>query len=370
MNKEILSSDVDAQADELSLAVNLLRQLIQIPSFSREEAKTADLIEHFLKDHVGMSYRSGNNVWAYAHPYQKELPTLWLNSHHDTVKPNAGYTNDPFGAEVRGDQLFGLGSNDAGGCLVSLMATFLYFAKQDEPLPYNLLMVASAEEEISGKGGMESLIGQLPEAEVCVVGEPTGMLAAVAERGLIVADLEVKGRSGHAAREEGESAIYKALPDMQFMSGFQFQKQSKYLGASKASLTVLNSGTQHNVVPDTCSMTIDIRLTDAYTPAEALAELQGGLSAPLKARSTRLKPSFLPQNHKMYQLLERLEIERFGSATLSDQALIPYPSVKIGPGLSERSHTADEFVLISELEAGIGGYKRLLANYFWGDFKR
>lgn len=342
-------------------ALELLKSLISIPSFSKEEDKTADVIQAFLLDHGITPFRSGNNVWAYAKPFKKDLPTVWLNSHHDTVKPNQGYTRDPFSPMVKSGKLFGLGSNDAGGALVCLIVAFLYFSKKD--LPFNLLLIASAEEEISGKNGIESLISSLPAAELAMVGEPTQMRLAVAEKGLLVIDAKILGKAGHAAREEGINAIYLAMDDLVKIRNFQFSKTSPFLGRTKVSCTVIKAGHHHNVVPDLCEYVLDVRVTDAYTLEEALEELQEMLSADLTPRSLRLESSHLPKNHPMFRVVEALKLEIFGSPTLSDQALIPYPSVKIGPGDSARSHTADEFIHLDELKAGISGYISLIDHY-------
>ena len=350
--------DLDLAFDK---AVELLKCLISTPSFSREEDKTADLIQSFLLAEGIIPTRTGNNVWAYAKPYDKNLPTLWLNSHHDTVKPNQGYTRDPFSPIIENGKLYGLGSNDAGGALACLIATFLYYSQKE--LPFNLLLIASAEEEISGKNGIESLISTLPAAELAIVGEPTQMRLAVAEKGLLVIDAKIHGKAGHAAREEGINAIYLAMEDLEEIRNFQFTKTSPFLGRTKVSCTVIKAGQQHNVVPDLCEYVLDVRVTDAYTLEEALEELRELLKADLTPRSLRLQSSHLPKNHPMYRVADALDLETFGSPTLSDQALIPYPSVKIGPGDSARSHTADEFIYIDELKTGISGYINLIDHY-------
>lgn len=342
-------------------AVNLLKELIATPSFSKHEEDTATLLARFFLENEVEFQRKQNNFWAFARPFNPNKPTVWLNSHHDTVKPNSGYTKDPFSPIVEEGKLFGLGSNDAGGCLVSLIAAFLYFRNRD--LPFNLLLIASAEEEISGVYGMSSLIDLLPQAELAIVGEPTQMRFAVAEKGLMVIDAKVTGKAGHAARNEGVNAIYLALQDLAVLKHFKFSKKSKFLGESKVSATVIHAGTQHNVVPDLCEFTLDVRVTDAYTLEEALHELSSQLSAKLSPRSMRLRSSSLPQNHPMWSVAKELNIETFGSPTLSDQALIPYPSVKIGPGDSARSHSADEFIYLEEIKTGIQGYISILEAY-------
>lgn len=342
-------------------AVELLEKLISTPSFSKEEKETGDLIEQFLKKKGVETHRSGNNIWAFASEYNPVLPTIWLNSHHDTVKPNSGYTKDPFSPIVEDGKLFGLGSNDAGGPLVSLLATFCYFIGKD--LPFNLLMIASAEEEISGQNGIASLLSLLPEAELAIVGEPTQMRLAVAEKGLLVIDAKIHGKAGHAAREEGINAIYLALEDLEEIRNFQFTKTSPFLGRTKVTCTVIKAGQQHNVVPDLCEYVLDVRVTDAYKLEEALEELREILKADLTPRSLRLQSSHLPNDHLMYRVAEALDLETFGSPTLSDQALIPYPSVKIGPGDSARSHTADEYIYLEEIKAGIQGYISIINHY-------
>lgn len=342
-------------------ATLLLKDLIEIPSYSKEEQKTADRIEGFLKQKEVEPNRAGNNVWAFSDEYNPVLPTIWLNSHHDTVKPNAGYTKNPHQAIIEQGKLFGLGSNDAGGPLVSLIAAFSYFVGKD--LPFNLLLIASAEEEISGPSGISSIIPLLPEAELAIVGEPTQMRLAVAEKGLLVIDAKIHGKAGHAAREEGVNAIYLALEDLDEIRNFQFMKSSPFLGRTKVTATIIKAGHQHNVVPDLCEYTVDVRVTDAYTLQEAFEELKSNLKAELTPRSMRLQSSHLPNGHLMYRVADKLELEKFGSPTLSDQALIPWPSVKIGPGDSARSHSADEFIYLQEIRKGIEGYIAIIKKY-------
>ena len=342
-------------------AIALLKQLISIPSFSKEEVGTADVISNFLTKKGIVPQRQGNNVWAILTPFDADRPTIWLNSHHDTVKPNTGYTRDPFSAEEQEGKLFGLGSNDAGGPLVSLIATFCHFLGKD--LPFNLLIVASAEEEISGPQGISSLISILPPADLVLVGEPTQMRLAVAEKGLLVLEGTVKGKAGHAAREEGINAIYLALNDLEKVKNFQFQKISPFLGPTKVSCTVIHAGDQHNMVPDLCRYVLDIRINELYTHEEVLEELKSVLTADLVPRSMRLRSSNLPEEHLLQQVATHMGLEKFGSPTLSDQALIPYPSAKIGPGDSARSHTADEFIFTQEVKDGITTYISILENY-------
>jgi acetylornithine deacetylase len=342
-------------------AIALLKQLISIPSFSKEEGGTADAIANFLTKKGIVPQRQGNNVWAILTPFDADRPTIWLNSHHDTVKPNTGYTKDPFSAEELEGKLFGLGSNDAGGPLVALIATFCHFLGKD--LPFNLLLVASAEEEISGSQGISSLISILPPADLVLVGEPTQMRLAVAEKGLLVIDATVKGTAGHAAREEGVNAIYQALNDLEKVKAYKFTKISPLLGPTKVSCTVIHAGEQHNLVPELCRYVLDVRVNELYSHEEVLAELNDELSAELIPRSMRLRSSSLPEGHLLHEVGKSLGLETFGSPTLSDQALIPYPSAKIGPGDSARSHTADEFIFTQEVKDGITTYISILENY-------
>jgi acetylornithine deacetylase len=342
-------------------ALDLLKNLIETPSLSKEENKTADLIQNFLEKKGIPAHRKDNNVWAFPLFEDNKKPYVLLNSHHDTVKPNSGYTKDPFRAIIEEGKLFGLGSNDAGGCLVSLMATFCHF--YNKALPFNLVLAATAEEEISGKNGIESILGELPKFELAIVGEPTLMQMAVAEKGLMVIDATVKGKAGHAAREEGENAIYKALDDLNLIRNYEFKKISPYLGKTKVTATIIQSGSQHNVVPDLCSYTLDLRVTEVYTLEEVFEELKSRLKAELTPRSFRLNSSRIPESHKILKVAEILGIRQFGSPTLSDQALIPFPSVKIGPGDSARSHTADEFIYLQEIEKGITDYIKILECY-------
>ncbi|HEY9116798.1 MAG TPA: M20/M25/M40 family metallo-hydrolase, partial [Roseivirga sp.] len=283
------------------------------------------------------------------------------NSHHDTVKPNAGYSKDPFKAIIEEDKLYGLGSNDAGGCLVSLIATFLHF--YEEEMPYNIILLASAEEEISGKNGVALALPELGEIDFGIVGEPTLMQMAVAEKGLMVLDCSVKGKAGHAARDEGENAIYKALPIIDWFKTFHFEQESEWLGPIKMSVTQVNSGTQHNVVPDLCQFVVDVRTTDVMSNQEVLEFIQRSVNCEVVARSTRLNPSSIPADHPIVKAGESLEMSKYGSPTLSDQALMPFPSLKLGPGDSARSHTADEYIYLKEIEEGIELYIELLNRF-------
>lgn len=340
-------------------AVALLKELITISSFSREEDKTADVIEAFLQERKVKTQRQGNNIWAYNAHFDSSKPTLLLNSHHDTVKPNSGYSRDPFSADVEDGKLYGLGSNDAGGCLVSLIATFLYYYNAED-LTYNLCLAATAEEEISGVNGLESILPELGVLDFAIVGEPTLMNLAIAERGLMVLDCQVHGKAGHAAREEGENAIYKALRDIEWFRSYRFAKVSELFGPLKMSVTVINAGSQHNVVPELCSFTVDVRVTDAYTNEEVLKIIKTNVDCTVKPRSTRLKPSSIDKDHPIVQSGIRMGKQTYGSPTTSDQALLSIPSVKVGPGDSARSHMADEYVYVQEILGGIADYVEML----------
>ncbi len=350
MNEETLYQD----------AVALLRDLIRTPSISREEEKTAALIEAHLKNHgVREVFRHGNNVWAYNAHYDPTKPTILLNSHHDTVKPNSAYTRDPFDPAIEGDRLYGLGSNDAGASGVSLMAAFLHFYERTD-LRYNLCVAITAEEENSGKNGLESILPMLGNLDFAIVGEPTLMQLAIAERGLIVIDCVAHGRAGHAAREEGDNAIYRAMQDIEWFRTYRFPKESDLFGAVKMTVTIISAGSQHNVVPAECRFTVDIRVTDRYTNEEVVEIIRKHVQSEVIPRSTRLKPSSIPVDHPIVQAGLALGRTTYGSPTTSDQALLDIPSLKLGVGDSARSHMADEFVHLSEIREGIGLYIRML----------
>jgi len=340
-------------------STELLRDLIRIQSFSKEEDRTANLIAQFLGEHGIKTHRKLNNVWAYNMHFDPAKPTVLLNSHHDTVKPNSGYTRDPYDAAIEDGKLFGLGSNDAGGCLVSLIATFLYFYEQ-EGLKYNFCLAATAEEEISGNDGLELVIPDLGELEFAIVGEPTEMHLAIAEKGLLVIDCTAHGKAGHAAREEGENAIYKALPDIEWFRNYQFPKVSEVFGPVKMTVTIINAGSQHNVVPANCTFTVDVRVTDAYTNEEVVEIIKQHVSCEVKPRSVRLKPSSIDKDHPIVKSGIALGKTTYGSPTTSDQALLSIPSLKCGPGFSGRSHMADEFLYVDEIRQGIEGYIAML----------
>lgn len=355
-------------------AVSLLKGLIAIPSFSREEDKTADLIENFFKQEGIPAHRYLNNVWALNKYFDPTKPIILLNSHHDTVKPNPQYTKHPFQPVVENGKLYGLGSNDAGGCLVSLIATFVHFYPQ-ENLPFNLVLAATAEEEITGHYGIEALllhqdflqsVGQQSapmQAFAAIVGEPTQMELAIAEKGLLVLDCTVHGKAGHAAREEGENAIYKALQDIQWFQQYRFDKVSEWLGPVKMSVTVVQTENKaHNVVPAICQFVVDIRINDCYTHEEVLAIIRQHVQAEVKPRSARLRSSRIALDHPLVQAGIALDRKPYGSPTCSDKALMPFPALKMGPGNSARSHTADEYIFLEEIKQGIAGYIQLLQH--------
>jgi acetylornithine deacetylase len=345
------------QPDEI--AINLLEQLIANPSFSKEEDKTALVLEGFFKQFDIPSHRKGNNVWARNKYFNQELPTILLNSHHDTVRPNSAYTRDPFAPEIVDEKLYGLGSNDAGGPLVCLILAFMHFYEMKN-LNYNLVVAATAEEEISGSEGIESIWSLLPPIDFAIVGEPTLCEMAIAEKGLMVLDCVVKGKAGHAAREEGVNAIYEAINDIEWLKTYKFDKVSPTLGEVKMTTTVISAGRQHNVVPAECQYTVDVRVTDQYTLEEVLETIQRNVKASVTPRSMRMRSSGVPSDHPLVRAAEGLRIPLYGSPTTSDQALIPVPSVKIGPGDSARSHTADEFIYVGEIVQGIDTYIRLI----------
>jgi len=342
-------------------AVSLLKQLIATQSFSREEEHSARILETFLREKAVPFQRIKNNIWAVNKHFDSRKPTLLLNSHHDTVKANTSWTMNPFDPVEIDGKLYGLGSNDAGGCLVSLLMTFLHFYHRTD-LSYNIVMAASAEEEISGRDGLELVIPELPPLDFAIVGEPTQMDLAVAEKGLLVLDCTARGKSGHAAREEGENAIYKAVEDIRWINSYRFPKVSPTLGPVKMSVTIINAGTQHNVVPDSCTFTIDVRVTDQYTLEEVISIIGDHLQSEVKPRSIRLRPSSIALDHPIVQAGIALGRRTYGSPTTSDQALLDCPSLKMGPGHSERSHAANEFIYIREIEEGIMQYIRMLEN--------
>lgn len=341
-------------------ALALLKQLIATPSFSTEEAGTASLMEQWFQQNNISAERQGNNVYARNYHFDPGKPTYLLNSHHDTVKPAKGYTINPFEPVVQEGKLSGLGSNDAGGPLVALMAAFLHFYKVKN-LPFNLILAATAEEEISGVHGISSLWDTLGTIHAAIVGEPTLMQMAVAERGLLVVDAVSTGISGHAARNEGKNALYHALRDIAWIQAYEFEKVSPLLGKVSMQVTVIETENKaHNVVPDSCRFTIDIRLNERYTHEEVLEILKAHLQSGITARSTRLRSSMIASSHPLVQSGAKLGLTSYGSPTLSDKALMPFPALKIGPGDSARSHTADEFILLDEIRQGIETYIALI----------
>jgi acetylornithine deacetylase len=341
-------------------AVDLLKKLISTPSFSKEENDTAEILMAFFAARGVEHARVGNNIYAKNRYYDAAKPSVLLNSHHDTVKPNKGYTLDPFTPVEKDGKLFGLGSNDAGGCLVSLIATFLHFYEMNNS-KHNVVFAASAEEEISGVNGIELVLPYLGNINYGIVGEPTKLEMAVAERGLMVIDCIAHGRSGHAARNEGENALYKAVDDINWIRNKKFEKVSALLGESRLTATVIEmENRQHNVVPSQCRYVIDVRVNELYTFEEILAELKDNLQSDFKPRTTRMKSTSIPLDHILVKAGISLGKGYYGSPTTSDKALMPFPTLKMGPGDSARSHTADEFIYLSEIEEGIGTYIKLV----------
>ncbi|MDP4600104.1 MAG: M20 family metallo-hydrolase [Polaribacter sp.] len=341
-------------------AIALLKKLIETPSFSSEEDKTALLIENWFKDHQIPFQRDRNNIWAVNKYFDKSKPTLLLNSHHDTVKPNSAYTKNPFEAIVENGKLYGLGSNDAGGCLVSLMATFTYFFHQ-ENLKYNLVMVASAEEESSGEFGLNSMLSIIPKIDVAIVGEPTLMNLAIAEKGLVVFDAVVEGIASHAAHPNNDNPIYKMIDVLRWFRDFTFDKTSETLGDVKMTVTQINAGKQHNVVPAHVDLVIDVRVNDSYSNQEIAQILQENAPcSKIIPRSLRLNSSSISSEHELVKAGISIGRKTYGSPTLSDQSVLSCQSLKLGPGDSTRSHSADEFIYIAEIEEGIAIYVELL----------
>jgi acetylornithine deacetylase len=340
-------------------AINLLKKLIAIPSFSREEHNAADAVVAFFQAYSIPVTRKHNNVWVHNKYYDSAKASILLCSHIDTVKPDKDYTRDPFLPQEEEGKLFGLGANDAGAGMVSLIAAFLYFYEQQD-LKYNIILAAVAEEEISGMHGLEAVLPDFTHIAFALVGEPTQMQMAVAEKGLLVLDCVAHGKSAHAAREEGDNTIYKAMKDIAWFSSFTFPKVSELLGPVKMSVTIINSGTRHNVVPAECSFTVDIRLNEHYTHEEVLEIVKQHTQSRITARSMRLKSSSIDSKHPVVQAGEAIGLTAFGSSTMSDKAIMPFPALKIGPGDSARSHTADEFVFTNEIKEGISIYIQLL----------
>lgn len=341
-------------------AITLLCQLIGTPRISRQETEATDLLQAFMTRRCGLDVcRSGNNLWTIAPGYDASRPTLLLNAHIDTVRPTASWTRNPHEPVRVGGRIYGLGSNDDGASLVCLLQVFRLLCQRGG-MPCNVIYLASAEEEVSGRDGIESVLPQLPPISVALVGEPTGMQPAIAEKGLMVLDVTCHGRSGHAARDEGDNAIYHALDDIQWFRTHQWPRVSPLLGAVKMSVTIVNAGTQHNVVPERCTFTVDVRSNELYSNAELLEAIRPHVQGDVVARSLRLGSSSIPESHPLVQRAIALGRTPFGSPTLSDQALMPFPSMKMGPGQSSRSHTADEYILEEEIAEAISLYLSLL----------
>jgi len=343
-------------------ALNLLQQLIATPSFSREESASATLIENFIQDQGLKARRKFNNLWICNQYYSAAKPTLLLNSHHDTVRPNHGWSMNPFQPVIQDGKLFGLGSNDAAASLVSLLVAFLYHHKRKD-MKYNIIFSATGEEESSGEQGIRAILDDIGSIDLAIVGEPTGMQLAIAEKGLLVLRCKAKGISGHAARDVSKNAILCALQDIQWFSTYKFPLVSDLLGPVKMTVTMIEGGIQHNVIPGSCQFTVDIRITDCYNADEVLAIIRQNISAEITSCSLNLRASYIADDHEFVGCARKLGILTFGSPTLSDRTFIAAPSVKIGPGESERSHTANEFVFLSEIEQGIETYIRLLDTF-------
>ena len=346
------------QEQYVSDAVQLLKKLIATPSVSRNEKDAADIMEQTIRSYGFEPQREANNLWIIDPHYDESRPTLLLNAHIDTVKPVASWSRDPFSPDVEDGVLYGLGSNDCGGGLCSLLQIFRMLT--EKPQSYNLIYLASAEEEVSGKDGITRALPLLPHIDLAIVGEPTGMNPAVAEKGLMVLDVIAHGKSGHAARNEGVNAIYEALDDMRWIRDYKFEKVSEFLGPTKMTLTVVNAGTQHNVIPDKCTMLVDIRTNEFYDNEEVYEFIRQHLKSEVKAHSFRLKSSRIDPEHPLIRKCIAMGMKPFGSPTLSDQALMHFPSFKLGPGESSRSHSANEFIRFSEIRDAIAKYETLL----------
>lgn len=341
-----------------SEATTLLNSLIGIPSVSREEEAAADFLQNYIEESGIMTGRSGNNIWCISPMFDLNKPTILLNSHIDTVKPVNGWRKHPFTPKAENGKIYGLGSNDAGASIVSLFQAYRHLSTTEQA--YNLIFLASCEEEVSGKNGIESVLSQLPPIALGIVGEPTEMQPAIAEKGLMVLDVTARGKAGHAARNEGENAIYKILEDIQWFRDYRFPKESPLLGPVKMSVTQINAGTQHNVIPDICTFVVDIRSNECYSNEELFKEIGTHIKSEATARSFRLNSSCIDASHPFVKRAVKMGRVPFGSPTLSDQALMKFPSVKIGPGKSSRSHTADEYIMVAEISEAIGLYIELL----------
>lgn len=339
-------------------AIELLKTLISTQSYSGEEDETAQILSNVLEEFGFTPQQKGNNIWAINQPFDEVKPTVMLNSHHDTVQASSKWTKDAFTPTLEDGKLFGLGSNDAGGPLVSLLASFVYLSWEDQP--YNLVFLASAEEETSGKKGVPIVLPELPEIDFSVVGEPTSLDLATAERGLIVLDCVAHGESGHAARNEGENALYKAMEDIEWFRNFKFEQVSEVLGEINLTVTQIEAGSQHNVVPDECRFVVDVRPNEFYTNEEVVEIIRNHVDCEVNPRSLNLNASGISMEHPIVKKAEDLGIRRYGSKTMSDQVHMPFNSVKIGPGNTHRSHTADEFIYLDEIREGIKTYIKLL----------
>lgn len=342
-----------------SESIELLKAMIEIPSLSREEKDVADYLEEKFSVWGLNPSRSGNNLWMRSKEWSEIKPVILLNSHMDTVHPARGWTYEPFKATVEDERITGLGSNDAGASVVSLLGTFRYFYAADN-IPFNLIFCVSAEEEVSGENGVASILNQLGKIDLAIVGEPTQMQIAIAEKGLLVLDCEAKGRAGHAARNEGDNAIYKAINDIQILQSFRFPLESAVLGPVKMTVTQIEAGQQHNVVPDSCRFVVDVRTNEFYSNEEAFKIISGLIQSEVKPRSFRLNSSGINADHPLVRRGIEMGLQIYGSPTTSDQAVIPYPSIKMGPGDSARSHTANEYILVNEIHDGIETYIKLL----------
>ena len=343
---------------EFESLVGLLENLISIPSFSREEASAADFLWNWLDNKGFDPRRIGNNIWLASPENGDDRPAILLNAHIDTVRPSAGYARDPFKPEIEDGRLYGLGSNDDGGSLIALLGAYVELSSR--PQPYRLIYSVTAEEEVSGKGGIEAILPSVGRIDLGIIGEPTGMDMAVAEKGLMVLDCTSIGKSGHAARNEGVNAIYEALPSIEWFRTHQFEKVSPFLGPVKMTVTQINAGTQHNVVPDRCSFVVDVRPNGLYSNVELLDEIVDSVCCDVKARSTRLGSSHIREDHPVVQRGLSLGLKQFGSPTTSNQALVGFTTIKIGPGDSSRSHSADEYIGIEEMKSAVGTYVKLL----------
>lgn len=342
-------------------ATELLKKMIALPSFSGEEEKVADLLVDTWADYGYIAKRKGNNVWVKSRDFDVSKPTILLDAHLDTVRPNGNWVTDPFTPVIKDGKLYGLGSNDTGGSVVSMLAAFLELTQK--PQSYNLIWLGSAEEENTGKKGIQYIVPDLGKVDLALIGEPTGMQAAIAEKGLMVIDCVAKGQSGHAARSEGINAIYEALPDIEWFRTYQFEKESALLGKVKMTVTGINAGTLHNVVPAECKFMVDIRVNEYYSNEDIYQVINKHVKSEVKARSFSLNSSAIPLEHAMVKRCQEMGLTTYGSPTTSNQAVIPYTSLKIGPGDSARSHTANEYIKLEEIEQGIRIFVKLLDGF-------